>query len=230
MFLFAVAFFAVTVTALDPCMNLTQGGSICSDQFGYTTCPSGTYTSCPGKGTYSATINMTSVVCTPQLQCLANRNATASTLTSALGWVCGQEDCSAINPGGDRYVPKGLDLYCDFAFNEWFQRNGKWSDCAFQGAGLLQYCDQTCRKCQVKQGTNDTATQAALDMACGADFVGDCSDIQPGGTHYMPNTVTAHANWAMNQYYQAYRCPYVPGQTNVYTPCDFGGVAETVEC
>lgn len=44
----------------------------------------------------------------------------------------------------------------------------------------------------------------ALNFACGAnaDF---CTAIQPNQTCYLPSTVTSHASWALNNYWQAYK-------------------------
>ncbi|KAG0489818.1 hypothetical protein HPP92_006681 [Vanilla planifolia] len=63
---------------------------------------------------------------------------------------------------------------------------------------------------------NATAVGAALSYACGQGN-GTCVDIQPGGKCYQPNTVTAHANYAFNSYWQQFR--YSGGN------CYFAGLA-----
>ncbi|XP_010060942.2 glucan endo-1,3-beta-glucosidase 7 isoform X2 [Eucalyptus grandis] len=65
--------------------------------------------------------------------------------------------------------------------------------------------------CIPKSGVSDAQLQANLDYACGQGI--DCRPIQPGGACFEPNTLAAHAAYAMNLYYQnSNRSP---------TNCDF---------
>jgi hypothetical protein len=54
--------------------------------------------------------------------------------------------------------------------------------------------------CVAKPGAPDSALQKSLDWACGSGA--DCAPIQPGGACYQPNTVRAHASYAMSSYYK----------------------------
>ncbi|KAL5219037.1 hypothetical protein ABZP36_019721 [Zizania latifolia] len=56
--------------------------------------------------------------------------------------------------------------------------------------------------CVASAGATEADLQADLDYACAQVGV-DCSAIQPGGACFDPNTVRAHAAYAMNQLYQA---------------------------
>ncbi|KAF8022829.1 hypothetical protein BT93_F0369 [Corymbia citriodora subsp. variegata] len=53
--------------------------------------------------------------------------------------------------------------------------------------------------CIPKDGVSDAQLQANLDYVCGQI---DCKPIQPGGACFEPNTVAAHAAYAMNLFYQ----------------------------
>ncbi|CAN6482073.1 unnamed protein product [Victoria cruziana] len=54
--------------------------------------------------------------------------------------------------------------------------------------------------CVPKSGVSDASLQANLDYACGQGI--DCGPIEAGGACFTPNTVAAHAAYAMNLLYQ----------------------------
>ncbi|CAA2968997.1 glucan endo-1,3-beta-glucosidase [Olea europaea subsp. europaea] len=56
--------------------------------------------------------------------------------------------------------------------------------------------------CVPKSGTNEETVQRNIDYVCGLDME-YCKPIQESGACFYPNTVRAHAAYAMNAYYQA---------------------------
>lgn len=54
--------------------------------------------------------------------------------------------------------------------------------------------------CVPKAGLSDAELQANLNYACGHGI--DCGPIQQGGSCFQPDTLEAHAAYAMNLYYQ----------------------------
>lgn len=68
------------------------------------------------------------------------------------------------------------------------------------------------RWCVPKAGVDVQSLQENLDYACGQGV--DCGPIQPGGACFIPNTVRAHAAYAMNAFFQFY------GRNSF--DCDFG--------
>ncbi|KAJ4824399.1 hypothetical protein Tsubulata_036116, partial [Turnera subulata] len=54
--------------------------------------------------------------------------------------------------------------------------------------------------CVPKDGASNAQLQSSLDYACGQGI--DCSPIQPGGACFEPNSLAAHAAYAMNLLYQ----------------------------
>ncbi|MBA0768142.1 hypothetical protein Gotri_016969, partial [Gossypium trilobum] len=55
--------------------------------------------------------------------------------------------------------------------------------------------------CLPKTGADDNALQRNIDYVCGLGL--DCGPIQQHGACFLPNTVRAHAAFAMNLYYQS---------------------------
>lgn len=57
------------------------------------------------------------------------------------------------------------------------------------------------RWCLPKTGADVEALQRNIDYVCGMGV--DCGPIEDSGECFLPNTVRAHAAFAMNAYYQA---------------------------
>ena len=70
--------------------------------------------------------------------------------------------------------------------------------------------------CVVRSDASEQVMQRALDYACSAGA--DCAPIQSSGLCYLPNTLPAHASYAINSYYQRKR-------TTDPTACSFAGAA-----
>jgi hypothetical protein len=76
--------------------------------------------------------------------------------------------------------------------------------------------------CVPKAAADEMMLQENIDFACGQEGV-DCAAIRPGGVCYEPDTVQAHAAYAMNLFFQsngrhAFNCDF--GQTGVVTTAD----------
>ncbi|CAI9102632.1 OLC1v1000929C1 [Oldenlandia corymbosa var. corymbosa] len=69
--------------------------------------------------------------------------------------------------------------------------------------------------CVAKPAVPGPIIQEALNYACASGA--ECSELQPGGPCYEPNTLIAHASFAFNSYWQRTK---VAGGT-----CGFGGIA-----
>jgi len=82
-------------------------------------------------------------------------------------------------------------------------------------------CSEANWLCISKPGTPDDKLNAALQWLCDPTHF-DCTAINPGGSHYIPDTPQAHADWAFNAYFDMYR------STQGIGACDFGGIAYLV--
>ncbi|GAA0166419.1 hypothetical protein LIER_21574 [Lithospermum erythrorhizon] len=54
--------------------------------------------------------------------------------------------------------------------------------------------------CVARNDASDEVLQLALDYACASGA--DCTTIQQSGLCFLPNTLTAHASYAFNSYFQ----------------------------
>ncbi|KAH6770177.1 Carbohydrate-binding X8 domain superfamily protein [Perilla frutescens var. hirtella] len=69
--------------------------------------------------------------------------------------------------------------------------------------------------CVVRSDASEQAMQRSLDYACGAGA--DCAPLQSSGLCFLPNTLQAHASYAINSYYQR--------RGNAPDSCSFAGAA-----
>ncbi|KAL6893627.1 hypothetical protein ACP4OV_007725 [Aristida adscensionis] len=85
--------------------------------------------------------------------------------------------------------------------------------------------------CVAREGATEAELQEDLDYACAQVGV-DCGAIQPGGACFEPNTVRAHAAYAMNQLFQAagrhpWNCDFRQSATLTSTNPSYGSCVFT---
>ncbi|GAQ90957.1 O-Glycosyl hydrolases family 17 protein [Klebsormidium nitens] len=71
----------------------------------------------------------------------------------------------------------------------------------FAGTGGVQALGLAKQWCVARDNATSAQLQSAIEWACGAGGA-KCADINDGGSCSYPNTVSAHASYAFNDYYQ----------------------------
>lgn len=87
---------------------------------------------------------------TNQTYCIATDGIDAKTLQAALDWACGpgRSNCSEIQPGESCYQPNNVKNHASFAFDSYYQKQGKSSgSCDFKGAAMITTTDPSSGKC-----------------------------------------------------------------------------------
>uniref|UniRef100_A0A453BEV4 glucan endo-1,3-beta-D-glucosidase n=1 Tax=Aegilops tauschii subsp. strangulata TaxID=200361 RepID=A0A453BEV4_AEGTS len=107
--------------------------------------------------------------------CIAADDADEKAVQAAMDWACGpgRSDCTAIQPGEGCYEPNDVRSHASFAFNTYYQSQGKaGGSCYFQGAGMVTTTDPSHDSCifvgsklysnvTKSDGANTTTTQTS---------------------------------------------------------------------
>ncbi|KAL8468995.1 hypothetical protein ACS0TY_031990 [Phlomoides rotata] len=82
--------------------------------------------------------------------CIASDGIDVKTLQTALDWACGpgRANCSEIQPGESCYQPNNVKNHASYAFDSYFQKQGKSTDsCDFKGAAMITTTDPSHGSC-----------------------------------------------------------------------------------
>ncbi|GAV85002.1 Glyco_hydro_17 domain-containing protein/X8 domain-containing protein [Cephalotus follicularis] len=113
---------------------------------------------------------------TNKTYCIAMDGVDSKTLQSALDWACGpgRANCSEIQPGEDCYEPNNVKEHASYAFDSYYQKEGKSSgSCDFKGVAMITTTDPSHGNCiypgskkvnnKAKAVLNSTQTSGAAD-------------------------------------------------------------------
>lgn len=81
---------------------------------------------------------------TNRTYCIASDGVDLKTLQTALDWACGpgRANCSEIQPGESCYQPNNVRNHASYAFDSYFQKQGKSTDsCDFKGSAIITTTD-----------------------------------------------------------------------------------------
>jgi len=82
--------------------------------------------------------------------CVAKPGAAATDIQNALNFACGEgaADCSAIQPGGLCFWPQTLMSHASYAYNSYYQKNGRnYWNCYFGNTGVITITDPSYTGC-----------------------------------------------------------------------------------
>ncbi|CAM0870571.1 unnamed protein product [Alopecurus aequalis] len=133
--------------------------------------------------------------------CTANAAVGEKRLQAALDLACSHGvNCSAIQRGKPCYKPNTLVAHASYVFDAYYQSQG-W--CDFDGAASIVYerPTGTCGSwCVANAAADDASLHEAMDYACSNGA--RCKAIRRGGRCFRPDSIVAHASYALNDYYQ----------------------------
>ncbi|KAG2320015.1 hypothetical protein Bca52824_013228 [Brassica carinata] len=87
---------------------------------------------------------------TNKTYCVAMDGVDVKTLQAALDWACGpgRANCSEIQPGESCYQPNNVKGHASFAFNSYYQQEGRASgSCDFKGVAMITTTDPSHGSC-----------------------------------------------------------------------------------
>uniref|UniRef100_A0A5B7CDS0 glucan endo-1,3-beta-D-glucosidase n=1 Tax=Davidia involucrata TaxID=16924 RepID=A0A5B7CDS0_DAVIN len=114
---------------------------------------------------------------TNKTYCVAMDGVDARTLQAALDWACGpgRANCSEIQPGEDCYKPNNVKNHASFAFDSYYQNEGKAvGSCDFKGVAIITTTDPSHGSCIFpgsKTVSNKTREVANATVVSGADTI-----------------------------------------------------------
>lgn len=108
---------------------------------------------------------------TNQLYCVAKPGIDDDALQIALDWVCGvgQANCSAIQPGMLCYEPDTVANHASYAFDSYYQSNGRSDDsCTFGGVAVVTTTNPSYGACLYPGSVSNTSISSSGNLTLSA--------------------------------------------------------------
>ncbi|CAM6035004.1 unnamed protein product [Sphagnum compactum] len=93
--------------------------------------------------------------------CVAKPGAAMQDLTNALNYACGEggANCVPIQPGNPCYQPNTLNSHASYAFNSYYQLNGRnYWNCYFGNTGVITITDPSKSSCSCSPSTSSCSS------------------------------------------------------------------------